>query len=408
MGQHEEGFSNAGNYVAPGRIAAKIICRVFQRNIKVGQLFLQFPTNSISIGQGNPVCSIEPPTLWRFARMVMRADLNVADHYVRGYWNCDMKDLYHLLVILFQNRDSNLWRYFSYVNERNPLRDSVIYRLFPKLINKNTAFHYSSNTDFMRIVLGDTLLYTCAFFDSDADKLDNAQLNKVHTVASRLQIEPSDDVLELGCGWGNTAEIISEDYKCKVTGVNLTSSQIDYAKKNSGHDTHFINSNIFDFDPGREFDRIYSIGMLEHIGVGLHSRFFAKVARLLKPGGTALIHCIVREKPGATNAWIDSAVFPGGYIPLISDVVRSIEQNRISIKDIFIHHKSNYFRTLKSWRENFFSSEKALREILLRDLQAPEVEKIMRMWNFYLAVSQLSFSPEHGTYQTAQFSLQKN
>ena len=123
--------------------------------------------------------------------------------------------------------------------------------------------------------------------------------------------------------------------------------------------------------------------------------------------GAALIHCIVREKPGTTNSWIDRMIFSGGYIPRISEIVKSVEANGLSIKAIHIHEKSNYFRTLNLWRDNFYNHEGELRNILVNELSKDDTEQLMRMWDFYLTVSQLCFSPNFGQYQNVQIILGK-
>ena len=266
MEEHDLGLSRTSRYVPPGFAAQQIIRSIFEQNIDKGCLTLRFKDGDISIGEGDPTCTIEPPSLPRFIRLLVRPDLNVADHYVRGFWNCERAHLYDLLELLFENHDSLLWRYFNYLNDRNSLRDSLIYRLFPNLINRKTAIHYSSNIDFMKVVLGETLLYTCAFFEDEADSLECAQLNKVLKVAQRLELDTSDNVLELGCGWGNAAQIISKKYLCRVTGVNLTKHQIDYAREYASDLTKFIHSSVSSYTPEKLFSKIYSIGMLEHIG----------------------------------------------------------------------------------------------------------------------------------------------
>ena len=348
---------------------------------------------------------IEPPNLSRFLRLLLRPDLNVADYYVRGYWNCEKEKLYKFLELLFKNNDTIFWKYFNYLNNNSPVRDSLTYRLFPSLVNRKTAIHYSSNIEFMRVVLGETLLYTCAFYDEDNDTLEKAQLNKIRTVAERLQLGAKDRVLEFGCGWGNAAQIISNHFDCHVTGVNITKAQVDYANRRKSDLTNFVHSSVAAFAPDKKYSKIYSIGMLEHIGVPQYDSFFSKIGTLLDKKGTALIHCIVREKPGKTNAWIDQMIFPGGYIPRVSEIVNSVESNGLSIDAIHIHKKSNYFKTLNAWRKNFYSNETYLRSLFSDDLAVEEIEKLMRMWDFYLTVSQLCFSPKYGEYQNVQIIL---
>lgn len=407
MGQRDVLIRRIGRYAPPGPTSQWIIRAILAKAINNGCLTLRFKDRDINIGNGESACIIEPPSLPRFIRLLFRPDLNVADHYVHGFWNCERTRLYEFLELLFRNRDSFLWRYFNYLNDRSPIRDSLTYRFFPTLINRKTSIHYSSNIDFMKIVLGDTLLYTCAFYENETESLERAQLNKIQIVAERLELKSTDTVLELGCGWGNAAQIISENYSCQVTGVNLTKRQIDYATEHASDHTEFIQSSVADYAPDKLFSKIYSIGMLEHIGVQQYGRFFSKIGTLLEDQGTALIHCIVREKPGTTNSWIDRVIFPGGYIPRISEIIKSVEANDLSIRAIHIHDKSNYFKTLESWRSNFYNNEEELRNLFINDLSEDETEQLIRMWDFYLTVSQLCFSPTFGQYQNVQIILGK-
>ena len=398
-------FSRTTRYRPPGSISKHIMRLIFERSIKNGCFTVRFQDEDIKVGIGRHVCAIEPPSLFRFLRLIIRPDLNVAGHYVYGFWNCEQAHLYDFLELLFQNQDSFLWKYFKYLNDRSPVRDSFIYKMFPTLINRKTAIHYSSNIEFMKTVLGDTLLYTCAFFERDTDTLENAQMNKISKIAERLKLESTDNVLELGCGWGNAAEIISKRFSCRVTGINITKPQVEYAREHASKLTEFVHTSMSDFNPERKYSKIYSIGMLEHIGVQQFDSFFSKVGSLLEDNGSALIHCIVREKPGTTNAWIDKVVFPGGYIPRVSEIINAVEANGLSIAAIHIHQKINYFKTLSAWRANFYRHERRLRNLFVHDLTADETEQLIRMWDFYLAVSQLCFSPAFGQYQNVQIIL---
>ncbi len=408
MGDQRENLTRTSKYRSPSSLTRPIVKSIFRRSIRHGCVRLQFDNEHLDVGSGEPRCVIEPPNLNRLLRLLLRPDLKVADHYVHGFWNCERTKLYRFLELLFENKDTFFWRYFNYLNGRSPIRDLLAYRLFPSLINRKTANHYSSNTEFMKVVLGETLLYTCAFYEDDNDTLEEAQLNKIRKVAERLKLKATDNVLELGCGWGNAAQFVSKQYGCHVTGVNLTKAQVDYAERHKNDLVDFVHSSVSGFSPNRYYSKIYSIGMLEHIGVTQFDSFFSKVHGLLDEKGTALIHCIVREKPGSTNAWIDRMIFPGGYIPRVSEIVNSVEGNGLSIKAIHIHEKSNYFRTLDAWRSNFYDNEPNLRNLFSDELTEDETEYLMRMWDFYLTVSQLCFSPQFGQYQNVQIILEKS
>src|ERR1051325_4827685 len=306
--EEEAKLTRTSAYISPGSLSRRVIPALIREALGRGRLTLRFKDADISVGNGPYVCTIEPPSLFRFIRLMARPDLNVPRFYVRGYWNCEMFKLYDFLFLILGNEKSIIRRYFELLNNNNLIRDNVLYKLFPMYVNRNTALHYSSNVDFMRIILGDTLLYTCAFFDSQNNTLDLAQRNKVLLVGTRLELNRDDQVLELGSGWGNAAEILSGHFGCHITGINLTRKQVEYAQSRRIHDTKFECSSFSDFSPPRTYDKIYSIGMLEHIGKGNHGGFFIKIRRLLSDTGLAFIHCIVREERGSTNAWIDRTI----------------------------------------------------------------------------------------------------
>lgn len=145
----------------------------------------------------------------------------------------------------------------------------------------------------------------------------------------------------------------------------MSESQIKFAQNRKSSDRlTFTLTDYESFNPGKTFDRIYSIGMVEHIGLGLLKGYFAKIDELMAPDGRALVHCIVRRRQGSTNRWIDKEVFPGAYIPSLPDIIEHIDGSPLRIESIFTHNENNYFRTLQLWSANFYKNEDALKHIL--------------------------------------------
>ncbi|MCG6207327.1 cyclopropane-fatty-acyl-phospholipid synthase family protein [Rhodopseudomonas sp. HC1] len=248
----------------------------------------------------------------------------------------------------------------------------------------------------MRLILGRNLEYTCAFFESPVMTLEAAQENKIRKVIDRLQLAEGQTILDIGCGWGQVAEEISRRTKAKITAISISDEQIKFAQRSSSSDlVSFVASAFERFQPDAKYDRIYSIGMLEHVGRGRLESYFSKISSLLADNGLALIHCIVKTEAGSTNSWIDREVFPGAYIPRLSEVIHNFERSSLKVMDIYIHGSDNYFRTLSAWVDNLYRNEASLREILLANLPRRDADRILRTWEFYLQGSRLAFR-DHG------------
>jgi cyclopropane-fatty-acyl-phospholipid synthase len=260
----------------------------------------------------------------------------------------------------------------------------------------------------MKLILGERLEYTCAFFDSDHATLEEAQDNKVDTIIRRLSPSKGQRVLDMGCGWGQIAEAVSRKTGARVTGINVSENQIKFAQdKRSSASLEFIVTDYESFYPKEQFDRIYSIGMLEHVGRGLLDDYFSKIYQLLAPRGRALVHCIVRRRRGSTNSWIDDQVFPGAYIPQLSEIVDGIDRSKLQIEKLFAHDRRNYFRTLLAWVNNFYSNEDKLKGILSKVVARDDLETIMKIWEFYLHGSRLVFNQKSGYCYNVQIVLRR-
>jgi cyclopropane-fatty-acyl-phospholipid synthase len=380
---------------------------LFATSVREGTLGLQFKDEIVEVGSGEYVLTIAPPSFLRLVRLMLRPDYRVPDYFTKGYWCCEKGKLYELLELLITQDRSLFYAWFRLFS-RHPIRDQVIYRLFPLKVKEEIAGHYNTSPDFMKLILGEHLEYTCAFFDGDHASLEAAQENKINTIVQRLNLTERHHVLDMGCGWGQIAEAIAKRVGTRITGINLSENQVEFAQRNRSSDLlEFILTDYQNFQADRKFDRIYSIGMLEHVGRGLLSSYFKKILELMAPDGRALVHCIVRTQRGSTNSWIDAEVFPGAYIPHLSEIIDEIDRSGLQIEQIFTHDKGNYFRTLLAWTENFHKNERELENILARVAPLKDVETIMRIWEFYLHGSRLVFSKRGGYCYNVQIILRR-
>jgi cyclopropane-fatty-acyl-phospholipid synthase len=251
---------------------------------------------------------------------------------------------------------------------------------------RNVAHHYDLDGRLYALFLDADRQYSCAYFEQPGQSLDDAQLAKRRHIAAKLLIAPGQHVLDIGCGWGGLALYIAETCGGRVTGITLSQEQHAVARgrisdKGLAGDVEF---RLQDYrDVQERFDRIVSVGMFEHVGVGYYDTFFRKCSEALADDGVMLLHAIGRpEGPNITNPWIAKYIFPGGYIPALSEVLPAVERAGLLVTDIEIL-RLHYAETLSAWRERFLAHRE-------------EVERLydgrfVRMWEFYLAASEMAF-----------------
>jgi cyclopropane-fatty-acyl-phospholipid synthase len=251
---------------------------------------------------------------------------------------------------------------------------------------QNVAHHYDLDGRLYRLFLDGDEQYSCAYFEQRDQSLDDAQLAKKRHLAAKLCIAPGAKVLDIGCGWGGLALYLAEIAGARVTGITLSQEQYKRAQ-NRALERGLTGNTTFrlvDYrDVGGRFDRIVSVGMFEHVGVGFYDMFFRRCAQLLADDGVALLHTIGRSgPPGITNPWIAKYIFPGGYIPALSEVLPAVQRAGLVVSDVEIL-QLHYAETLRAWRERFL----AHRDEVLRLYD----QRFVRMWEFYLACSEMAF-----------------
>ena len=250
----------------------------------------------------------------------------------------------------------------------------------------NVAHHYDLDGRLYSLFLDADQQYSCAYFDTPDASLDDAQLAKKRHLAAKLRLKPGAQVLDIGCGWGGLALYLAEIAGARVTGITLSQEQFQRAQaraieRGRTRDTNF---RLIDYrDVEGRFDRIVSVGMFEHVGVGFYETYFGKCAKLLADDGVMVLHSIGRSSPpGITNPWIAKYIFPGGYIPALSEVLPAIERAQLMVSDVEVL-QLHYAETLKAWRQRFL----AHREEVVRLYD----QRFVRMWEFYLACSEMAF-----------------
>jgi len=257
---------------------------------------------------------------------------------------------------------------------------------FSKISKSNVASHYDLSDKLYNLFLDKTRQYSCAYFESEKDTLYQAQLNKMDRLADKLHLKKGDKVLDIGCGWGSLSRHFSLEYNCSVKGISLSEEQINYClkKQKSSKNSKDLEYSLQDYrNENNYYDKIVSVGMFEHVGKPFYNTYFRKICDLLSEDGIAVMHTIGNIRtPKLTPAFIRKYIFPGGYIPSLSEIMPAVEKSGLIISDIEVL-RLHYADTLKNWYKNF---KKAENEIL--DLYD---ERFVRMWESYLNLSEISF-----------------
>jgi cyclopropane-fatty-acyl-phospholipid synthase len=256
----------------------------------------------------------------------------------------------------------------------------------PPRARRNVAHHYDLDGQLYALFLDADRQYSCAYFETPDQSLDDAQLAKKRHLAAKLLIAPGQRVLDIGSGWGGLALYLAETAGGRVTGITLSQEQLALASVRAAERglSGTAEFRLQDYrDVPDKFDRIVSVGMFEHVGVGFYEAFFRKCAALMEEDGVMVLHSIGRsEGPNVTNPWIAKYIFPGGYIPALSEVLPAIERAGLLATDIEIL-RLHYAETLKAWRERFLAHREAVERLY--------DARFVRMWEFYLAASEMAF-----------------
>jgi cyclopropane-fatty-acyl-phospholipid synthase len=269
-----------------------------------------------------------------------------------------------------------------------------------KRAKRNISSHYDLDHRLYDLFLDADRQYSCAYFEHPGQSLEEAQLAKKRHIAAKMLIGEGQTALDIGCGFGGMGLYLAQTGGARVTGVTLSQEQhvIATERARSAGLSERVDFRLQDYrDVEGQFDRIVSVGMFEHVGAAGFDEYFAHVRRLLKDDGVMLLHAIGRsDSPGATNPWIQKYIFPGGYIPAVSEVTAAIERSRLFVTDMEIL-RLHYAETLKAWRERFMARRD--------EAKAMYDERFCRMWEFYLAGSETSFRVDG--HMVFQFQLTK-
>jgi cyclopropane-fatty-acyl-phospholipid synthase len=320
--------------------------------------------------------------------LFLNPELALAEGYMDGRIDFEDGSSIHDLLELFWLQRSEL--------RKHPLQKAIRairfrirrFRMHNPLgaAGRKVRRHYDIPTGFYRLWLDETMTYSCAYWHRPEVGLEAAQQAKLRHIAAKLKIEPGMSVLDIGSGWGELAIYLAKACGAKVTGLNVSPDQMAAAKARAeaaglSDAVTFVNRDYRELTG--TFDRVVSVGMMEHVGVAHYLEYFTKIRDLLTPDGIALVHCIGRVgPPGFTGPFFEKYIFPGGYAPALSEVFAAVEQTGLWSSDCEFWRR-HYHWTLAAWRERFM----ARRE----EVVAMMGERFARMWEFYLSACEISF-----------------
>ncbi|WP_300295334.1 cyclopropane-fatty-acyl-phospholipid synthase family protein [Ferrovibrio sp.] len=345
------------------------------------------------------ICLHKPTTAWRLA---LNPKLALGEAYMDGDLTIEQGSIFDFLTTVVQDMGPHGALPFQGIQRLFERGLRLWYQFNPEAAaSRRVRHHYDLDGRLYDLFLDTDKQYSCAYFPTPDATLEQAQLAKKRHIAAKLKLQPGMKVLEIGCGWGGLALYLAETCGVEVTGITLSHEQHAIATRRAQERglSDRVKFQICDYrNMAGQYDRIVSVGMFEHVGVPHYRAYFAGIHRLLKDDGVALLHSIGRsEGPGTTPAFIRKYIFPGGYIPALSEVIPVVEQSQLWVTDIEIL-RLHYAETLKHWRERFLAQWDKARALY--------DERFCRMWEFYLAASEVTF--RHWGHMVFQAQLTKH
>jgi cyclopropane-fatty-acyl-phospholipid synthase len=375
----------------------KIFHGFLSRLITQGQVRITYPDGNTRVyGNGHDSVAVRIADTATLRAICLNPDPALGEAYMDGTLTIGDDDLEGLLRIVLRNRVINpmpLW--VRAVSRLRYMAQTWVPRNTATTARRNVAHHYDISDDLYAMFLDRDMQYSCAYFARPDMTLEDAQAAKKAHIAAKLQIEPGMRVLDIGCGWGGMALTLAGEYGARVTGVTLSRNQFDTARRRAAQAGlgDVIDIRMQDYREITErFDRIVSVGMLEHVGPPHYSAYFGKLAEILDPDGVALIHTIgTLSPPHAQSRWITRYIFPGGYIPSLSELVVPIQKAGLWTYDIEVL-RLHYAMTLRHWLARFDARLDRIRRLY--------DDRFIRMWRYYLIACFSTFEHEQqGVFQ---------
>jgi cyclopropane-fatty-acyl-phospholipid synthase len=378
-----------------------LFSRMIESVVRSGTLTVHLPGGQVlhaGDGTGTPVI-LRITDEAMIKRLVTNTELALGEGYTDGTITIDDDDLHGFFRLAVTNARRNgppAWlapangvrHLMRRLRQFNPARRA----------RRNVAHHYDLSAELYDLFLDTDKQYSCAYFRHPDMSLEDAQVAKKAHIAAKLQIEPGMRVLDIGCGWGGMGLTLARDHGAQVIGVTLSEEQHKIAtdRARAAGLSDRVEFRLTDYrNVSETFDRIVSVGMFEHVGVPHYRTYFRNVHDRLAPDGVALIHTIGRPAPPSyTSPWFEKYIFPGGYVPAMSEMTGAIEKEDLYPTDIEIL-RLHYAETLRHWYDRFVAN--------IDKAAALYDERFCRMWKYYLVACEQTF--RHGRQCVFQVQL---
>ena len=380
-----------------------LLIRNLRRLLREGNLVAHLPNHQfVNFGDGSGqrvIVRLKNQRVIR--RLVSNPELALGEGYTNGDITIADDNLHGLLEIVVRNYNNQTLNWWAHGLKRLRIaRRRFDQNNFASIARRNVAHHYDLSGKLYDLFLDHDRQYSCAYFKHPDDTLEEAQANKKSHIAAKLLLAPGQRVLDIGCGWGGMAISLARDYGVHVVGITLSKEQFNVAsaRAHAAGLSDQVEFRLCDYrNVSGPFDRIVSIGMFEHVGLPHYDTYFQRIQDLLAPDGVALVHTIGRcAVPDATNPWISKHIFPGGYVPSMSEVLPAIEKADLWLDDVETL-RLHYATTLRHWYERFQSNRDKVAAIY--------DDRFVRMWRFYLVASEQTF--RFGPQAVFQFQLSR-
>ncbi|WP_431299980.1 class I SAM-dependent methyltransferase [Tabrizicola sp. BL-A-41-H6] len=371
----------------------RLLVAFLRVGVRTGTIHLTLPdgvTHHIGPGGGPDVAvTLHDPTFSR--KFFMRPDLTMGEAYMDGRLTIANDDIRSLITFGLRNaRGRKVWPPFKQIAALAGRMKSWSIWNHVGIARRNVAHHYDISEELYDLFLGETKQYTCAYFRRPEMTLEEAQTAKMAHIGAKLLLKPGMRVLDIGCGFGTLAITLARDHGVQVVGVTLSQVQLAEARRRAAEAglTDQVEFRLQDYrDVGESFDRVVSVGMMEHVGLPHLRTYFQKVSDILTPDGVALIHYIGRWSPPNTiSPWFNKYIFPGAYCPAVSEAMRVVEKTGMILADLEVW-RGHYERTLQEWLKRFDRNIDRIRQL--------QDDRFLRMWRYYLQSAELSFSEAH-------------
>ncbi len=381
----------------------RLLSHLLSRFVEKGRLTVitaDGQTHAFGSGQDGPSVTVRMHDKKLERDLFFNPELVAAEAYMEGRLSFeDGAGAFELLNLFSVNRKGlgshpvqqalrQAWRSVRRFQQANPIGKA----------KENVSSHYDHPAEFYRLWLDETMAYSCAYFTHPEQPLVEAQRNKFRHIAAKLNITPGMRVAEIGSGWGGLAIYMAKECGAKVTAINVSPEQLAESRRlaQAAGVADSIDFREVDYRELKgKFDRVVSIGMMEHVGVAHFDDYFTTIRNLLDTGGFALVHAIGRmSPPGTTAPFIRKYIFPGGYVPALSEVFAATERTHLWVDDCEVL-RLHYYWTIRAWRRNFMDKR--------AEVDAMMGERFGRMWEFYLAAVELGFL--HGSNMVFQLLL---